>query len=258
MRGLALSLLLALGGCADPDPYADGGAWLTPAIDAGIEVRCRPPDPRFIGPDIGDRPRDFELLDQFAYRLKLSSFCRHTVLLTVGETGDPDVAALIAALPDLLADRRATEPFLTITTWYRTPAGRVPEPADIRQQALDLGIDPETGEVDGHKVAVVRDQARFPGAAAAAAVQWAATNVPSEIRSRGQVEREVAGRWSLRSTPFYVVIHPGLVTATCGVDLADHQILEAFLDPLDEWSLRATGDAEPERRCSPRSIPTGD
>lgn len=255
MRDRSIALLLTLA-CADPDPYADGGAWLTPAIQAGVDVNCRAPDPRFVGPDIGDRPRDFELLDQFAYRARLASFCRHTVLLTVAEIGDPQVEALVAALPDLLATRQAGEdqPVIALTTWFRNEQGRVPEPGEIRRYAEALGIDPQTGEIGGHKVAVLRDEARFPGASAAAAVQWAATNIPSEIRARGQVEREVAGRWSLRSTPFFVVIHPGLVTATCGADLERDQILEALLEPLADWELRGIDGADPELRCSLRSV----
>jgi hypothetical protein len=248
-------LLLAIG-CTEYDPYQGGGAWLTPALRDGFTRACGAPDPGRVGPDIGDLARDFHLYDQFAYRVNLSSFCQHTVLVTVAEMGDPAAETLVADLPAIAEGRLPTAdrdaPFIALTTWYRTAAGGVPTIADVRTYAAALGVDPVTGELEGQKVAVLRDQPRFAGAAAAASVQWAATNVPGELRTRQQVEREVAGRWSLRATPFYMVLHPGLVIATCGVDLDRDQIVQAIQDPPMLFVL--DGDP-PERRCGPRSTP---
>lgn len=249
-------LLLLTIGCAEYDPYQDGGAWLSPALRDGFTRVCDAPDPASIGPNIGDKAREFHLYDQFAYQVNLSSFCQHTVLVTVAEIGDPAAEALVARLPEIAEDRLPTAdrdaPFIALTTWYRTPDGAVPTLAQVRAYAEALGVDPVTGELDGQKVAVLRDQPRFAGAAAAASVQWAATDVPGEIRSRQQVEREVAGRWSLRATPFHVVLHPGLQIAACGVDLERDQIVQAIQDPPMLFVLE--GDP-PELRCDLRSTP---
>jgi hypothetical protein len=255
----ALLAPLALAGCGSFDPYAEGGAWLTPALDAGFQEACGPPDPRAAGPDIGDLARDFHLHDQFAYRVNLSDFCEHVVLLTVAEIGDPAAEALVAELPTIADDRLPTAersaPFLALTTWFATPDGAVPTVADVRAYAEALGIDPTTGELSGQKVAVLRDEPRFAGAAAAASVQWAATNVPGELRSRTRVEREVAGRWTLRTTPFYVVVHPGGAIATCGDDLDADQIVQAIQDPPQLFVLEPGADGGPVTDCGTRSGP---
>jgi hypothetical protein len=157
MAILRFSLIVAVAtGCVGFDPYKGGGGWLAPALDDGFTRLCSPPDPRQVGPDIGDLARDFRLFDQYAYRVNLSDFCHHTVLLTVGELGDPELVDLIDRLPDIVAQRlpSATQvsPFIVLTTWYRTPDGAVPTLADLRAFGHDLGVDPDTADIDGIKV----------------------------------------------------------------------------------------------------------
>lgn len=259
MRWFSLTLLI---GCVSFDPYEGGrqggGAWLTPALEQGFTISCAPPDPTAVGPNIGDLARDFRLYDQFAYRVNLHDFCEHTVLITVSEMGNTAAEDTVASIPSIVDSRlpsaTSDSPFIALTTWHETADGEVPTRETLRIYAEELGIDPQDGTLDGQKVPMLLDEPRFAGAAAAAAVQWAATDVSHDLPGRLQIEREVAGRWPLRTTPFYVVLHPGLQIAACGVDLKQDQILEAVEFPPSLFTLQPAEDGgDPSTRCSRRT-----
>lgn len=253
MRWLPLTLLI---GCGPFDPYADGGGWLGPALDLDLRFDCELPEPDRIGPNIGDLARDFSLFDQFAYRVNLHDFCEHTVLLTVAELGDEEAEQAILDVIERSSDRLPSErstPFIALTTWYRTVSGEIPTVQMLRERSAELGLDPVRPMVAGTPTAMIRDAQRFPGAAAAASAQWIATDVEGELSSRGQIEREVAGRWTTRATPYFIVLHPRLKIATCGSDPDRHQIIEAVQIGEDLFTLKGEGEGEPILSCSRRA-----
>ncbi|TVQ92399.1 MAG: hypothetical protein EA397_07175 [Deltaproteobacteria bacterium] len=242
--------------CGSFDPYAGGGAWLTPALDQGFEASCDLPDSTRVGPNIGDLFRDFSLYDQFAYRVNLHDFCEHTVLITVGVLGDEDDEEALFDVIDQsrarLPSARSASPLIAMTAWYRTTTGEIPTIEDLRQRAPDLGLDEQVPRIGSIPVILLQDAQRFPNAASAAAAQWIATDIEGELNTRLQVDREIAGRWPMRSTPFFVVLHPGLQIATCGTDPEEHQILQAIHEGPDLFVFRADNDESVTTQCSRR------
>lgn len=247
-----LPILLVLTACdGEESPYVEGGNWTIDPCDRQerrlIAARA---DER-----LGGGTRDFDLLDQYAYRVSLSDFCGHTVVLTVGDMGAPES---VAAMDDLVAlyDTRPTThvPLTVLTTWYRTADGAVPGAGDLRRFAESVGsdlaernVDPDGNIVDADgtlQVPVLRDPPRFENAATAAAAMWRASDVP-EPYIRFRRETEVAGRWGVREVPFYVVVHPGTSDqgvaiptpriVAMGQDLEADRIIEAAQTNPDLW-----------------------
>jgi hypothetical protein len=207
-------LLLPLIGCiTSSNPYEEGGAWpVDPCsqgeLAAAAEIREEV---------IGGTTRDFALYDQFAYKVRLSSFCGHNVLISVGAMSNPDDLAWLERIPEIQQGRLPSAPPLTIlTTWFDGPEGRAPEIVDLRKFAEQRDLD----------VPVLRDAPRFENAARAASIFWLASDL-EEPELRYRQEWEIATRWRVRDTPYFVVLHPELVIVAAGTDLDEDCIVEA-------------------------------
>ena len=119
-----LPLIPALAACiGDHGPYEGGGEYPTSECSrAGEQLVADSAGEQLwddeLGADQLGRTRDFSLLDHHAYRVRLTHFCGDTVLLVVGDMGEPQLDWL-DDLPEWTDGRDETAPDLTImTTWW--------------------------------------------------------------------------------------------------------------------------------------------
>lgn len=260
MRPAAIALLVASSaGCNSAPlrtealgPYVGGGDWSTSECRRSQE-QCVA---RLASEAVGGTTRDFALLDQHGYRVRLSDFCGRTVLLSVGAMDDADSADWMSRIPEILEGVDENVDLTILTTWNRNEDGDVPEPEDVRAWSrtlaerfpeLEATVWPPAELPDepiaGHLgLPVLLDPPRFENAAAAAAASWAASNVPEPLL-RFRLEREVAGRYGIREYPHFAVLHPGsldldvapLRIVAVGTDLdADGLITAAQRNPFED------------------------
>lgn len=213
MRWVIVSLV-GVGACSgETNPYADGGDWpVAPCTTADLARAAADQTEA-----IGGTTRDFALFDQFAYKVRLSSFCRHTVLISVGSMVGEDDVAWLSRIPEIEDGVLPSAPPLTIlTTWFRGPSGSEPDVGDLRRFA----------DVHQLEVPVLRDRPRFENAARAASAFWLASDL-GEPSFRYRQDMEVATRWRIAESPHFVVLHPGLRIVAAGADLDTDCLIEA-------------------------------
>jgi hypothetical protein len=214
----------------DADLYRDGGGYPTrPCSTAGRQALAR-----YATNEVGGTTRDFALLDQYGYRVRLSHFCGHSILLAIAAMDDPEDSAWLDPLPELAAERPPEAPPLTvITVWVRAPDGEIPGVPELRAHAVRLAEGhPETVSCDPtlynedttgptcsfrgayvlrfpRTLPVLQDPLRLQGYGdlpAAAGVQWVASDVPPPEDLRPL--REVSSRFRFRSLPAFVLMEP--------------------------------------------------
>lgn len=228
----------------EDDPYADGGDYRTTpcSTEARRQVASRATE------IIGEGTRDFALLDQFGYRVRLTDFCFSSVLLVVGDMSDPQSLSWLDELPNWLEDRDpGAPPMVVMTAWSSNLDGEVPTAGDLRRFAevvaeakgsdpfrysYDLRYNFDGGPIDSvqtvtDRIALLRDPYRFENAAAAASVMYVASDIPDEFR-RSRRSQELASRWGVRQGPFFVVLEPTLLIQAMGYDPVEDGIIEAL------------------------------
>ena len=254
-----MTLLVACSGSTTP--YAEGGNYATStcttrmrrevATSAGEvlwETDLTDTDP----PQQG-RTRDFSVLDDYGYRVNLTDFCGHTVLLVVDHLpeglGDDDAEVelplWLSQLDDWAEDRDPDAPRLTVlSAWSSANGATAPslsELRDLRDMLDERGLSEVTyprsdgsGGVAWVKTPVVllQDPYRIEDAAAAAAAMSVVSTVPDDPDPdrRYYREREIRDRWDISQPPYYVVLHPILRIVAKGHSPVHDGIIDAVVE----------------------------
>lgn len=185
-----LPLLLLLPSC-DDNPYAGGGEYPVDRCSSAEQARIANEAGEALwrealgdtdGPQVG-RTRDFALLDEHGYRVRLTHFCGHTVLLVSdrmpwpplppededededgsGDTDAPvgpcdggpdlDLSHLdwLRELPDWLEGRADGPPVTVMSTWWGDSSGEAPSVGELRRfrDAVTCQINAEEGDDGG-------------------------------------------------------------------------------------------------------------
>jgi len=260
MRVRPLLLTLLLTACyGESHPYEGGGDYpISECSNSGRQVVAATAGEELWDPELTDtdaeqrgRTRDFRLLDDHGYRVRLTHFCGDTVLLVVGSMQDPvDPQApgpidWLDDLPDWLQDRDPQAPRLTImSTYWANADGEVPTVGDLRRfraivqetrgsDSFTYSFpvdDPEPGDDGTRSIITLQDPYRFEDAAPAASAMTVVSNVPPDPdpSRRYRREHEVRDRWAHRSEPYFVVLHPVLRIVAMGDDPEEDGIIEAL------------------------------